>query len=1703
MRALVFLLAALALVPAAAVAQETVLLVVRQDAGGGRYRSDEDEDEDEDDDGDEDEGRRDEDGLYPTVSDALDDIPKRVDAPYVIEIQDSGTYDEFVVINKKTAADRPITIRAQVGQSPTIQSSKNKKPAIHVKSPFVTLENLVLVGRNQAEGVHINSADDVTVRDCTIRGAENRSTPGIYVQESRRVLLQGNVVTGNDVGILFYGENASDGRVLNNILLDNTERGLWIYGGAGGNVVRNNTFVRNSIEIQLGFEDRSKDEPGAGNVLRNNVVVAVGDGGLCIASERDGDPGALPNGTTSDYNDLFPFNGARVGRLDERTYDDLGAWVDATDGDRNSLSVNPLFVNFPGDLHLQSTTGSFHGGAWTADGAHSPAIDAGEPTDDPSAEPAPNGDRVNLGAYGGTAQASLTAEAVAALPEGVISASRPRGDGSGTVDIVIEARHADGSDLRARLDWATARDESFSTATLAEPVAAESEDSGGPPAIDNGTAYQLGAADDRRIVTDGGSNAVRFGWDTGADLPGVDGTRVLRLTLNDGQADQASPATFSVEIDNLPPSGVDALEGIDATAESITWQWSAATDDRFSGYRLVYGTDQAAVEDGSAAEWGPDQDGNLTDAGTTSTTITGLTRGAGYFARVHARDTWGNEASSPTASYFTAGRDTIYHYVAAGGAERGVENNPDAPWNSVERAVEDIPSNVERSESTYVVEVLDSATYEGRVEIDKRTSERYSIRLRPRAGQRPRLAASGDRTAVEIGSPHARLEGFVLEGRNDHVVDIDDADGVIVRDCEIRGNGTEESAIRVRKSARCRLEDNLIFGAETGISLERDVEDSRLLRNRILDNDGGEHGIRLGHDARRDSLVNNTIVGFKRGLTIDDKADGDHVVRNNIVHNAETAFYIDRRLDDLCSLCDYNNLHPEEGGDVGSVDGDDFENLAEWVDETGIDVHSLSLDPLFASTSGNPVGWDLHLSSPAGRWNGGEWITSDASPSPAIDAGHPRDDLGGETEPHGNRINLGAYGGTREASRSGPLDLILAGVPYDEYLHIGIPLEPVDGDPGALFGDDFPGIDGENPWGQWLRVVRWDIPGGDYVYYNEDEGLEGNPPDFAAGRGAWFIQWWSEEEGNGTGDTLTVSGTPVSVNGDFAIAVEPPSGDRRGVNQMANPFLFDIDWADARVRDRESGRTLSVEEAAERGWVDGHAYVWDFEDDDYEPLSPGNNGRISMWQGFWFEQLDGDRRLELLLPPEAAAASVNKRAQAQPTALAWTIDFDVVAANPPLRSQGNRAGVHPDAARHSDHLDALQFDGLTSPYLSVYFPHDDPLEPLTFWPRRPARFKRDIRDADWDEQEWTFVVATDLPNTSLRWIWTDPASLPAGYQAAVVDDSTEAVVIDDLRAEPAFSFDSGPDGRRTFRLVVTYEDILGDVTGDRRIDDDDADEVLAHAVGTRPLPEFVVPFAEVSGNALPDSAAAISAYDAAWILRVARGSGDSFPAQGGSDPVVGAQARPVYLGVPSPAAGGWEVPVIVDDAEGVIAAQGRVDYDPGALQVLSVLPGDGTDDIRAAHALSEGAVDFAAAAASATGGQRVVARLLVQPEAGGIGFVDDMSLSSVELNEGRVSAAPAATRPHVTTLFPPAPNPFNASVTLRLGLPAAGQVRLSVYNVLGQRVRTLVDGHREAGLYPVVWDTRDAAGRQVGSGAYFVRLEAGAVDVTQSVMLLR
>jgi len=94
--------------------------------------------------------------------------------------------------------------------------------------------------------------------------------------------------------------------------------------------------------------------------------------------------------------------------------------------------------------------------------------------------------------------------------------------------------------------------------------------------------------------------------------------------------------------------------------------------------------------------------------------------------------------------------------------------------------------------------------------------------------------------------------------------------------------------------------------------------------------------------------------------------------------------------------------------------------------------------------------------------------------------------------------------------------------------------------------------------------------------------------------------------------------------------------------------------------------------------------------------------------------------------------------------------------------------------------------------------------------------------------------------------------------------------------------------------------------------------------------------------------------------------------------------------------------------------------------------------------------------------------------------------------------------PSRTTLGVAAPNPFNPQTTIAFDLPSGMAVSLRVYDVSGRLVDVLVDGEiAQPGRNEVVWRGRDELGRQLPSGTYFYRLEAGGYVETKMMTLLK
>lgn len=93
--------------------------------------------------------------------------------------------------------------------------------------------------------------------------------------------------------------------------------------------------------------------------------------------------------------------------------------------------------------------------------------------------------------------------------------------------------------------------------------------------------------------------------------------------------------------------------------------------------------------------------------------------------------------------------------------------------------------------------------------------------------------------------------------------------------------------------------------------------------------------------------------------------------------------------------------------------------------------------------------------------------------------------------------------------------------------------------------------------------------------------------------------------------------------------------------------------------------------------------------------------------------------------------------------------------------------------------------------------------------------------------------------------------------------------------------------------------------------------------------------------------------------------------------------------------------------------------------------------------------------------------------------------------------------PSINSMSQNYPNPFNPTTTIKYSLAKSGQVSISVFNILGQKVKSLVNESRPAGENTTVWDGKDSSGSEVASGVYFYRIHSESLDETRKMILMR
>ena len=332
--------------------------------------------------------------------------------------------------------------------------------------------------------------------------------------------------------------------------------------------------------------------------------------------------------------------------------------------------------------------------------------------------------------------------------------------------------------------------------------------------------------------------------------------------------------------------------------------------------------------------------------------------------------------------------------------------------------------------------------------------------------------------------------------------------------------------------------------------------------------------------------------------------------------------------------------------------------------------------------------------------------------------------------------------------------------------------------------------------------------------------------------------------------------------------------------------------------------------------------------------------------------------------------------------------------------------------------------------------------------------------------------------------------------------------------------DVAAQGEPIALVATSFGVIWGDTSKNGFVKSLDAANILTHNVtpgGTLDAYQLIVGDVDPDQGAYPNPLA----DDASKILRFAVGLPPVvglpsllFPVQDSNfipnphpyKPVT--DARSLALGAPQSSGGELSVPVVVSEVDGVLAGNLALRFDPNQYRVGAVSTTEATADFHVASNVVDGRllVAFAGAESSADGAAAILS-IPIEPLPNarpGLPFTfEDVSLNGGDTSAQIVDDPATFVLPDSYTLWQNWPNPFNPETQIRYQLPQESFVELTVYDLVGQKVRTLVFDYQNPGSYTLTWDGRDGAGYEAAAGVYLYSLQVGDVIKTRKMALIR
>ncbi|MCL1856499.1 MAG: right-handed parallel beta-helix repeat-containing protein [Kiritimatiellaeota bacterium] len=891
------------------------------------------------------------------------------------------------------------------------------------------------------QGIGVNAAANtaLTVLDCDF--SRNRGLNFPYDSRQSR----GGGISFNGTSLLVERTRFSGNEISAH---DDNGGGGIALSGAGSVVIRyclfeNNTLVRpyNVNGNGLGAAIRS-DMSGVGTALIEHCVFVGNDSEGILASD-----GAIAQrgGAMTLRNNIFWDNfwdngsGAQIAEvsatagttvLGYNSFSDIaalrlsnGAVIPAT-----TIYGDPRFADV-GDYHLQSPFGRWDPaqGTWEEDENLSPCIDAGDPADDFSLEPLPNGDRVNLGLYGGTAEASKSfdAAAVSVALVDCVSADYTQMKMIATTVSSFSVGNCSVGFVYGLTQGSTTSTNGWDHVVMlsaAQPVGAEF--SALTHYLETNTTYHYMAFAVATPLQCSAPSTFQTGseypagWGVGGDAATVHVRKEATgnnngsdwfnayVSLEDGLAAMSddrptlwvgSGAYFPTVHITLT-NGQQIVGGFAGTESSPAQrarmaEGGIAAVTEFNGageYRAIFAQEGDILLDAIALA-------NIVLPASGSRTLAALNKsGAGTLRMVDGKVTGnrynGNETQEGTGCRFVGAGEVI-----------------------MERC--DISDNVNASFEVWGIGIYSEVTL---TLTDCRIAGNHAAN--PASNYDGSRASHGFGIAVRSGSlAMVRTEVIGNYGAGNQSYNRPGGGaGLYVGDINANGqpiqNNVFVSGVFI---TNCLFRGNICYSGNSGVGT------------------GGGAGAAIRADFFQDTVpfevINCTFTGNRseapdsRGGALYVKR-GQVTIRNAIFHGNSVSgttpmaeghdLYLDNTTATLSTSCietesavsGFSNTVMANGADVTFGDG------LFYADPLFVSDY----DPLFPDEA------DSHLQSKAGYWDRATrtWLKSLAN-SPCINAGDKADDHSLEPLPSGSRINLGAYGNTREASKTQPLNTLI------------------------------------------------------------------------------------------------------------------------------------------------------------------------------------------------------------------------------------------------------------------------------------------------------------------------------------------------------------------------------------------------------------------------------------------------------------------------------------------------------------------------------------------------------------------------------------------------------------------------------------------------------------------------------------------------------